>query len=127
MPTAAISSGHTSWTDVHGTVGLGNPLGKVPTVLILSDSPRTAEITVAPTTATSTAGTFRVILGSTSSTTSTPTPTASAAPFVLSRLSTKATTSPPKELASVEYPNSFGSWPTTIVIARPFMYPTCTS
>ncbi len=29
--------------------------------------------------------------------------------------------------ASMEKPNSLGSWPTMIVMASPFMYPTCTS
>ncbi len=57
MPTAAISSGPTSPTFVHGTVGVGKPRGSAPTV----DTPRadrsnTAETTVAPTITTRMAG-----------------------------------------------------------------------
>ena len=51
----------------------------------------------------------------------------SAAALVSSRCSNHATTSAPKEVASVENPHSFGSCPTMIVMARPFMYPTWTS
>ena len=76
---------------------------------------------MAPATATSTAGTFRVMRGSTSSTASTPTPTSSAAVFVSSRLSTKERMSSKNESESVEKPNSFGSCPTTMVMASPFM------
>ena len=47
-----------------GTVGVGNPLGSVPTVAMWSESPSTAETTVAPTTATSTAGIWLVTRGS---------------------------------------------------------------
>ena len=39
----------------------------------------------------------------------------------------KARTSLPKPSASVEKPNSFGSWPTMMIKASPFMYPTWTS
>ena len=71
IPTAAMRSGHTSLTEVHGTVGFGNPFGSVPTVGMWSDSPNTADTIVAATTATSTAGILRVIRGSTSRMTST--------------------------------------------------------
>ena len=82
----------------------------------------TAETTVAPTTATRTAGHPLGDVGSTSRTTSTATPTASSVvASVWSRLVKNARTSSTKPSASVENPNSFGSWPTMIVIARPFM------
>ena len=121
MPTAAMRSGPTSESWVHGSEGVGNPLGSEPTVAISSDRPNTADTTVAPTTATSTAGTFFVIRGNPRSTTSTPTPMARAATSVWSMCSKNSRISSPKESASVEKPKSFGSCPTMIVIARPFM------
>ena len=60
MPTAAMSSGPTSESCVHGSDGVGKPCGSEPTVAISSARPSTADTTVAPTTATSTAGTFFV-------------------------------------------------------------------
>ena len=74
MPTAAISSGPTSFSSVHGSEGLGKPCGSVPTVAMRSDRSSTADTTVAATTATRTAGTVRVIRGRTRRITSTPTP-----------------------------------------------------
>ncbi len=41
--------------------------------------------------------------------------------FVWSRFEKNALTSSTKVSASVEKPNSLGSWPTKIVIASPFM------
>ncbi len=58
MPTAAMSSGPTSPMLVQGKAGVGTPWGREPTVFTPSSaSPRAAETIVAPTTATSTAGT----------------------------------------------------------------------
>ena len=51
----------------------------------------------------------------------TATPSTSVVVCVWPRPSTNALTSPRKESASVENPNSFGSCPTMIVIPRPFM------
>ncbi len=128
MPTAATTSGHTSLTLVQGTVGVGTPCGSAPTVATpLAERSRTADTTVAPTTATSTAGTRFVNRGSTSRTASTQRPTTSVVPCVFSMLSTNARTLSTNESASVENPNSFGSCPTMMVMPRPFMYPTCTS
>jgi hypothetical protein len=65
--------------------------------------------------------------GSTSRTASVVRPTATVAPSDSSRLVKNARSSSRKPSASVEKPNSLGSWPTMIVMPRPFMYPTCTS
>ena len=106
----------------------GRPAAVRPTVATPSAaSPSAAEAIVAPTTATRIAGSLLVSRGSTSSTARTATPTSSVVVFVWSRPSTNALTSSMKLSASVEKPNSFGSWPTMIVMPRPFMYPTCTS
>ena len=59
MPIAATNNGPTSCTVVNGNAGVGKPFGSEPTVdtpLLLRSS--TAEMTVAPATATNTAGTF---------------------------------------------------------------------
>ena len=58
---------------------------------------------------------------------SAPTPTASAAPTVspATSPSTKPLSSGMKPSASTEKPNIFGSCPTMIVNASPFMYPIC--
>ena len=119
MPTAATSSGPTSPTSVHGTSGCGSPSGRVPTVLMSRSN--TAVTTVAPTTATSTAGIFRVKRGSTSSTASVTSPTARAVASRWSKFVTNSRTSSTKLSASVENPHSFGSCPTMMVMARPFM------
>ena len=74
--------------------------------------------TVAATTATSTAGSRRVMRGRTSSSASTASPTTSVVACVWSRPSKKTRTSFRNESASVEKPNSFGSCPTMIVIAE---------
>ena len=122
MPTAAISSGARSLTGTHGTAGTGKPCGSGPTVLTPSDArSNSAVTTVAPTTATNTAGTFFDTRGSTSSTASVASPSTNAVRFVWSRPDTNAFASWTKPSASVENPKSLGSWPTMIVIARPFM------
>ena len=57
MPTAPIRSGPTSDHFVHGSAGTGTPWGRVPIVFTPHAArSRTAETTVAPATATSTAG-----------------------------------------------------------------------
>jgi hypothetical protein len=128
MPTAAMSRGTTLLAVVHGNVGVGIPRGRAPTVATPSPaSPSNADAMVAPTTPTSTAGRRVVTRGSASRSTSTATPTKSVVVCVWSRLEVNARISARNESACVEKPNSFGSWPMMIVIARPFMYPTCTS
>ena len=122
MPTAARSSGPTSLMLVHGKAGVGTPWGSAPTVFTpCAARSTTAETIVAPMTATSTAGTFRDSRGSTSITTRQARPTASVVTFVWSMPETNAFSSLMNPSASVENPNSFGSWPTMMVMARPFM------
>ena len=50
-----------------------------------------------------------------------PSPTARVVPFVWDSPVTKALISARKLSASVENPKSLGSWPTMMVIAKPFM------
>ena len=119
MPTAATSSGTTSSMSVHGTSGVGSPLGRVPTVPISRSN--TAVTMVAPTTATSTAGIFRVTRGSTTNTASVARPTPRAVGSRWSKFDTNSRTSSTKVSASVEKPLSFGSCPTMMMMARPFM------
>ena len=107
MPTAAMSSGTTSSMSVHGNPGLGSPSGSVPTVpMSRSNRPVT---TVAPTTATRTAGILRVRRGSTSSTASVTSPTVRAVVSRWSKFVTNSRTSSTKVSASVENPQSLGS------------------
>ena len=54
-------------------------------------------------------------------------PSVSAVVSRWSKFVTNSRTSPTNVSASVENPLSFGSWPTMMTIARPFMYPTWTS
>ena len=120
MPTAPTARATASDALVHGSCGVGNPLGNVPTV----DTPwaarsNSADATVTPTTATSTAGIFLVNRGRTSSTISTHSPVRSVTALRPLRPSTNPRTSSTKPSASTEKPNSLGSWPTMIVIARP--------
>ncbi len=122
MPTAAMSSGPMSLALVQGSSGEGTPAGSTPTVSTPSSArPSRAETAVAPTTPTRTAGTRVVSRGRPRRTTRTPTPTARVAASVWSMPSTNARTSSMKSSPSVEKPNSFGSWLTMIVMARPFM------
>ena len=76
---------------------------------------------MAPTTATRTAGTRRVARGSRNRTARTAIPSMRVTALVWSSPVTNAFTSSTKPLASVENPNSLGSWPTTMVTASPFM------
>ena len=66
MPAAAIEQRDHVVALVHGNVGLGRPCGSAPTVF--TSRSNTAVTTVAPTTATRTAGTCRLTRGSTRST-----------------------------------------------------------
>src|SRR5262245_10409973 len=85
MPTAATSRGPTSDSEVHGSVGRGNPAGSEPTVLTPYElRSSTADTTVAPTTATSTAGMRLVKRGRIRRTASTARPVARARQLVLS-------------------------------------------
>ena len=119
IPTAATRSGRTSSMSVHGTVGVGRPSGRVPTVAMSRS--KTAVTAVAPTTATRTAGISRVRRGSTSSTASVISPRPRAVASRWSKFATNSRTSSTKLSASVENPQSFGSCPTMMTTASPFM------
>ena len=122
MPSAAAINGPTSEKLVHGSDGVGKPRGREPTVATpCCCSSKTAETTVATTMPTSTAGSTLVKRGSTSRMARTTSPTARAAPTVPSRPVKNALTSGPNSSASVEKPKSFGSWPTMMTMAKPFM------
>ena len=119
MPIAATSIAPTSPQSVHGSDGRGRPSGRAPTVLMSRSNK--AVTTVAPTTATSTAGIFLVKRGRTSSTANVTRPSRSAVPLRPSNPLTNSLISSTKPSASVENPQSFGSCPMKIVIASPFM------
>ncbi len=123
---APITSGPTSDSLIEGTVNGGNPFGRTPTRSTpWSWSENTVVATIAPTTITSTAGTFgshrcnsRIkAIPETPSTAAAGTTLPSATPETNFRSSSM------NPSASTLNPHSFGSWPTTIVRARPFMYP----
>ncbi len=80
-----------------------------------------ADAIVTATTATSTAGTFGTTRGRTSSTASTASPVTSVVVLVSPTWRTNCSSSSTNPSASVEKPNSFGSCPTMIVMASPFM------
>ena len=122
MPMAATKSGPTSLVCVHGTLGSGMPWGRAPTVATpWAARSNTADTTVAPTTATRMAGIRGTNRGRTSSTTSTDTPTTSVVAWVPSSPRKNSSISSTNPSASVENPNSLGSWPTMMVMASPFM------
>ncbi len=122
MPAAAAASVARSLALVQGNDGVGSPDGSVPTVFTPSAArSNTADTTVAATTATRTAGTFFESRGRPSSNVRVPSPTSSAVVLVWSRLEKKARTLSTDDSASVEKPNSLGSWPMMMVIASPFM------
>ena len=122
MPKDAARSGPRDSSGTDGNVRLGNPWGSGPTTSTpLAARSRTPVTTVAPRTATSTAGTFLVTRGSRSRTARVARPIASAVVLVWSSPSRNALISSKNPSASVENPNSFGSWPTMMVTARPFM------
>ena len=109
-----------SLAETDGIVGLGKPWGRTP----ITSTPRAArsnatEAAIDTTTATRIPGVRgekrfrpRIVTRLTS-------PIPSAQAFVWSRFWTKAIISPTRPLASVEKPNSLGSWPMKIVTARP--------
>jgi hypothetical protein len=124
IPAAPTNSGPRSLRSTFGNRGAGKPWGRVPT----SETPwearsNTCATTIDRITATSTPGTFGSHRSSRRITARAIAPTASAAPTAspLTRPFTNAPASRTSPLASVEKPNSFGSWPTRIVRARPFM------
>ena len=122
MPIAAMSRGPRCSNGTPGNAGVGNPLGNDPTVATpLAARSKTAVTTVAPTTATSTAGTLFDNRGKTSRMTRVARPISRAVVFVSLRPETKAFVSSTKPSASVEKPNSLGNCPTRMVIASPFM------
>ena len=107
-----------------GTVSGGKPCGRTPIRLTpRSPSPSTALTTMADTTMTSTAGTFAHHRCRTRITAMPPRPTAAAAGTTSPCASpaTKPVNSPMSPSASTENPNSFGSCPTMMVSASPFM------
>ena len=110
MPTAATIKGPTSDHFVQGTEGAGTPLGSVPTVATpCACRSKMAEMTVAATMPTRTAGMTSAKRDSTNKMAKTPSPTTSAAPTVPSSPSAKALSSGPKPSASVEKPKSLGN------------------
>ncbi len=124
MPTAPATSTATSDSATVGIVRGGKPFGSSPT----SDTPRSARsnseaAAMESTTMTSTAGALGSQRWSTRTTTIPLIPTAAAAgtalPSATPRTNAPASASSP--FASTLKPNSFGSCPTTIVTARPFM------
>ena len=110
MPTAPTRRAPTSCQFVNGSAGVGTPWGRTPTVATPWEArSNTADATVAPTTATSTAGMRPVMRGRTRSTASTATPVTSVAVLRPSSPSKKALISLRKPSASVENPKSLGS------------------
>ncbi|CAH0327796.1 hypothetical protein SRABI128_06471 [Microbacterium sp. Bi128] len=124
IPRAPANISPRSAKSTWGMVNGGNPRGSSPT----SETPfaarsKTAVAAIAATTMTSTAGTLGSHRCRTSISTIPPMPTAAAATTVspLATPSTNPTRSPMKFSLSILNPKSFGSWPTRMVIARPFM------
>jgi hypothetical protein len=124
MPTAPATSRARSDMGTLGRVRGGNPWGRGPT----RETPRSARskalaTRIETTTATSTAGTLGTSRWSPAMTTRPSRPTASAAAAVSPFASpvAKPAASGMSPSASTEKPNSFGSWPTRIVRASPFM------
>ena len=118
--TISPMSDHSTWGKVNG----GKPCGSSPT----RETPRSARsksevAAIASTTMMSTAGTLGSQRCRTRITTIPLMPTAAAAITVwpLATPWTKPTRSPMKPSALTLNPKSFGSWPTRMVSARPFM------
>ena len=124
MPSAPANSGPRSARRTCGMVSGGKPLGSTPTRLTPWPARlNTVVAAIASTTMISTAGTFGSQRCSTRISTIPAIPTAAAAatasPFA--RPLTKPVTSPIRPSALTLNPNSFGSCPTRMVSARPFM------
>ena len=124
MATAPRNSSGTSAQGTVGTVSGGKPWGSTPMVFTPS-SCRSNRLTAreASTTTTSTAGIFGMSRCISRMPTSETTPIAAAVPLKSwsAMPATKARVSAIRPSASTENPNSLGSWPTTMVRARPFM------
>ena len=122
IPIAAASSAPTSLRSTEGICGRGKPCGSEPTVVTPWDvRSNTDTARVERTTVISTAGIREVKRGRTSIRASDARPTINVSRLRWSSPFTKALTSSTNPSASVEKPNSFGSWPTTIVTPRPIM------
>ena len=128
MPSAPATSSHRSSRGTVGTVNGGTPSGIGPTTAT-PRSCRSSRVTVAiaSTTATSTPGNRGSARWKPRISTRLAAPTARAAPTVSpsTRPCTNPAPSSTRLSASTEKPRSLGSWPTTMVSASPFMYPTC--
>ena len=124
IPSAPPTSNPMSDSAMSGTVRGGNPWGSTPTTSTPwpARSKASAASTEA-TTATRTPGAFGSQRCRLTITTSPNTPMARAAPTVSPSASpvTKPVSSSRKPSPSTENPKSFGSWPTRIVSASPFM------
>ena len=124
MPTAPANSGPRSDRLMWGIVSGGKPFGSTPTRLTPCSARLKTEVAaIVSTTATSTAGIFGSQRCSTRITTIPAIPTAADAATALpsARPLTNPVSSPIKPSASTLNPNSFGSCPTRMVRARPFM------
>ena len=107
-----------------GSVGIGNPCGRTP----ITETPcaarsSTIESAIATTTATRMPGVRGASRLRPRMIARLSRPMPSAQGFVWSRPWRNATASATRPLASVENPNSFGSWPMKITTARPARYP----
>ncbi len=123
IPSAPTTSSGRSETGL-GIVSDGKPWGNVPTTLTpCAESSNAADATVAATTATITPGTRGRARDMTMISTRLSRPIATAAPTACPEASPSmnARNSSIRPLALTENPNSFGSCPTRIVRARPFM------
>ncbi len=128
IPTAPRASTERSLALTSGMVSGGKPDGRLPTTLTsCSTSENTVTAAIDTTTAIRTPGAFGANLRRPRISASDTRPSASAAPTVSPSAtpSTNPRTSSMKPLASTLNPKSFGSWPTRMVSANPFMYPIC--
>ena len=120
IPIALTSRTGMSSTADDGNEGTGKPWGRMPiTSTPCAGRSSTTDSTIETTTATRMPG----VLGDTRlrprMMARLRVPTASAHGFVIPRFWTNATASATSPLASVEKPNSLGSWPTRMTTARP--------
>ena len=124
MPAAPANSGPMSARRTSGRVSGGNPLGIVPTRLTPREARLNTDVAaIARTTAMRTAGSLGSQRCSTRISAMPQIPTVAAAATALpsARPLKNAAASRIRPLASILNPNSFGSWPTRMVSARPFM------
>jgi hypothetical protein len=128
IPIAPTTRSHRSSSGTIGTVNGGTPSGIGPTTVTPWDSrSKTFVAAIASSTATRTPGTRGSACWKPRIRTRPATPTARDAQIVSpsARPCTNPAASSIRPSASTEKPKSFGSWPTTMVSARPFMYPIC--